>query len=230
VILLAATFIALVTVPLTGGRVRALQHLQLRAAWLLGIALCLQVAVTTLLTGDSPTIDATIHLASYALWAMFVVANRDVARLWIVALGGALNATAIALNGGVMPASRAALARAGLHDSRQFANSAPVAHAHVAFLGDRFAIARTWPLHNVYSIGDMLIAVGIVIAVHHWCRHAARVDRDDVIDLRVGAPLPLRGQPASLLLVEDDFAQSHRVRGDLDTLILADEFERLLER
>jgi hypothetical protein len=39
----------------------------------------------------------------------------------------------------------------------------------LAFLGDVFAIPRGWPLANVFSVGDVLIAVGVVVAVHGIC-------------------------------------------------------------
>jgi hypothetical protein len=39
----------------------------------------------------------------------------------------------------------------------------------LAFLGDVFAIPRGWPLANVFSVGDVLIAVGAVVAVHGIC-------------------------------------------------------------
>ena len=56
-----------------------------------------------------------------------------------------------------------------------FENSAPVDDAHLAFLGDVFAVPAGWPLANVFSIGDVLIVIGAVALVHGACRPDAEV-------------------------------------------------------
>jgi uncharacterized protein DUF5317 len=87
-----------------------------------------------------------------------------------IGLGGLCNFVAIAANSGTMPASRSALQTAGLaHGHSVFANSAAVAHPHLGFLGDVFAIPASWPVHNVFSVGDVLIAVGAFILLHRVC-------------------------------------------------------------
>jgi hypothetical protein len=89
----------------------------------------------------------------------------------VVALGAFANVTAIAANGGVMPASPHALAVAGRSGaSEHFANSTAVSHPHLAFLGDVFAIPARFPLANVFSIGDVLLLIGGAMTVHVVCR------------------------------------------------------------
>jgi hypothetical protein len=69
-----------------------------------------------------------------------------------------------------MPASPEAVAAAGLPpDPPGFANSAVLPDPRLAFLGDVFAIPRSWPLANVFSVGDVLIAVGAAAAVQGIC-------------------------------------------------------------
>jgi hypothetical protein len=87
----------------------------------------------------------------------------------LTALGAALNLLAITANGGVMPASPAALARAGLADDPGFQNSTVLADPRLAFLGDVFAVPASWPLSNVFSIGDVLIAAGLAWGLHRVC-------------------------------------------------------------
>jgi len=101
---------------------------------------------------------------------VFLVANRRLPGMALVGLGAAGNLLAIGANGGVMPASPTALAAAGMPaDPPGFANSAALADPRLAFLGDVFAIPAGWPLANVFSAGDVLIAVGAVVAVHGIC-------------------------------------------------------------
>jgi Family of unknown function (DUF5317) len=98
---------------------------------------------------------------------VFLAANWRVPGMRLVALGGALNLVAICANGGVMPASPAALAGAGLAgDEPGFQNSAAVADPRLAFLGDVFYVPASWPLSNVFSVGDVLIALGVAWALH----------------------------------------------------------------
>ena len=80
------------------------------------------------------------------------------------------NFTAIFANDGVMPASASALKAAGVQETPgEFINSTSVPDAHLQFLGDVFATPSWLPVHNVYSIGDVLIVIGVLLAVHSIC-------------------------------------------------------------
>jgi hypothetical protein len=50
-----------------------------------------------------------------------------------------------------------------------YRNSTAVADPRLGFLGDVFAIPASWPLSNVFSVGDVLIAVGAVWGLHRVC-------------------------------------------------------------
>ena len=70
-----------------------------------------------------------------------------------------------------MPASPSSLAAAGLPvDAPGFHNSAALAHPRLAFLGDVFFIPASWPLSNVFSVGDVLIGAGLAWGLHRICR------------------------------------------------------------
>jgi hypothetical protein len=166
VLLLAAALVAALAVRPTGGHLSALAQVRLRLVPAILGALCLQVVIISLLPEGSPGLHRLAHVFSYMLAAAFLVANRRVRGMWIIALGGALNLVAILANGGVMPASRSALRAAEIAtQSPGFANSTAVTHPRLLPLGDIFAVPNPWPLHNVFSIGDVLIAIGVMIAV-----------------------------------------------------------------
>jgi Family of unknown function (DUF5317) len=55
-------------------------------------------------------------------------------------------------------------------DAPGFHNSTALADPRLAFLGDIFFIPASWPLSNVFSVGDVLIALGIVWALHRICQ------------------------------------------------------------
>jgi hypothetical protein len=172
-LLLVALLVSLVTVALARGRLLALTELRFRRPGLAVGALLAQIVIISILPGGHRALHQAVHLGTYALLGWFVWCNRRIPGLLVIGLGGALNAIAIAANDGVMPATRSALETAGIQQhAGDFANSTAVAHPHLQFLGDVFAIPASWPASNVFSVGDILIAVGVLIAVHRICGSA----------------------------------------------------------
>lgn len=170
-LLVAFGVLALITVPLAGGHLWRLSEIRLRHQWLVGVALAAQILFITILPGHLDGIHAPAHLMTYGLAAAFMWANRAIPGVWLIGLGAAANFTVIAANGGVMPASGQALAAAGLvaDHGEEFANSAVVEGARLAFLGDVLSVPASWPLSNVFSIGDLVIGTGLLVSLHVIC-------------------------------------------------------------
>lgn len=169
-LLLVAVMLAAITVPIFGGRLLALADLRFNRAWLILAAIGVQIAIVSVLPSGTPAVHVVAHICSYVLAGWFLAANTQIAGLWIIVLGGALNFIAIVANGGVMPADPDAFATAGLiTQPGEFANSTSLPDPQLTFLGDIFAVPKSWPLHNVYSIGDVLIAVGACVLIHRAC-------------------------------------------------------------
>jgi hypothetical protein len=164
------------TVPLARGNLARLLELRLRSAWAAFAAIALQVAITSFPRG-SAALHSSLHVLSYGLAGAFLVANRRVPGLWVMAAGGALNLLAIAVNGGVMPASSSALAVAGLPATDGFANSAALSQPHLAFLGDVIGVPGPWPIGNVLSVGDLVLFAGLLVLLHRACGGARRAPR-----------------------------------------------------
>jgi hypothetical protein len=170
VLILAGTLLALVLVPLTGGRLGRLAEVRLASRWVVAYALALQVLVISVVPDWPRPVVVALHASSYALAAVFVWLNRDVAGLPVLALGAGLNAFAIAVNGGQMPASATALARVGItQDGEGYVNSGVVEHPRFGVLGDVLASPSSLPLQNVYSVGDLFVLAGAVWLVHRTC-------------------------------------------------------------
>src|SRR5439155_21553824 len=156
-LLIAVVLVSVLTVPLAGGRLSALSEVRLRYWGLIVAALAVQILIITVMPGGAVVQHRVAHLATYAAAALFVIVNRRTPGVLLVGAGGALNALAISLNGGVMPASATALAAAGLPvTDPKFMNSAVVAHAKLPFIGDVLSTPPWLPLHNVFSVGDVL--------------------------------------------------------------------------
>lgn len=158
-LILACVLLAVVAVPLTGGSLRRLAELRWRAPWLVLGALAVQLVVLEA-PGLPEPVAAGAHLATYAAAALFVVLNRRVRGLLVLALGAASNGVTILLNGGTLPSTAAARSLAGLDQVHGFTNSGVLADPVLPFLGDVFAVPSWFPLANVFSVGDVLIVAG----------------------------------------------------------------------
>lgn len=144
------------------------------------------IVQTVALVAKIPSgLAATLHIATYVAAIAFLWFNRTFAGVLVVGAGAALNGVVIALNGGTLPASAAAVERAGLTRDGGFANSAVLDDPILLPLGDVFAWPSPMPLANTFSIGDVLIVVGVWIAV--WLGGTARIGSAPTRDNGEGA-------------------------------------------
>ena len=162
---------------LLGGRLDGLAEIRFRLAPLAIVALLVQVALFSPLS-DGLTVEAgrAIYVASTAIVLVVVVANLRLTGVFLVVAGAASNLAAIVANGGVMPASPEALATVGAAIGAH-TYSAVVAHPSVEPLTDIFATPSWVPFANVFSVGDLLIGVGVAVAIASAMRGSTRVVR-----------------------------------------------------
>jgi len=173
VLFLVLLLVCAATVPLAGGRLSALADLRFRGVGLLVGALGVQVLILAVLDEAEATLLGTVYIATFLVAGAFILANRRVPGVLLLGLGGALNATAIIANGGVMPARAGALEAAGRPVVEEsFRNSAAVADPHLPWLGDTFAIPAGVPLANVFSVGDVVLVLGALVLLHVTCETA----------------------------------------------------------
>jgi hypothetical protein len=151
---------------LLGGRLDRLGDLRFHWAWLAIAGLVVQLVLF------SAPIAATVgdwgpplYVASTAAVLVAVVRNWRIPGLAIVAIGAAANLLAIVANGGVMPVSPEALAALGADAAEGFSNSVVMVDPAVRPLTDIFALPAWVPLANVFSIGDVLIGVGVAAVI-----------------------------------------------------------------
>jgi len=148
-----------------GGRLARLATLHFRWPWLALGGLLVQVALFTEPGfAASGSLAPWIYVASTAAVLVAVLRNLALPGLALVALGAACNLAAIVANGGWMPADPGALATAGLNAGGH-TNSIVVPDPALRPLTDVFAVPAWVPLANVFSIGDVLIAVGLAAAI-----------------------------------------------------------------
>ena len=163
--ILYAIPVGIVAGYLLGGRMDRLARVRFRWAPLALLGLAAQVALFS-----DPLAEAVseagpaIYVASTALVLVAVLRNLDIPGVAIVALGAASNLVAILANGGYMPADAGALAAIGGIEAG-YSNSSTVANPALAPLTDIFAIPAWVPFANVFSVGDVLIGIGVAVTI-----------------------------------------------------------------
>jgi hypothetical protein len=150
-----------------GGRLATLAQIELRAPWLFLAAIGLQLVAFPLpffpwTTGE--TAASVLWVCSYALLVVGAALNARIAGVPIVAFGMLLNLVAILANGGTMPVRYEAMYDAG-RVYVAHANSTAMTEPSLPWLVDRWAAPEWIPFANVFSVGDVLIAVGAVVIV-----------------------------------------------------------------
>ena len=167
-LVLAACVLGLLS-PLVAGRWPAglLLH---KWRWPLLIWATLILQVVALQVEMPHGLAATVHIGTYVAAVAFLWLNRAFPGVLIVGAGAFINGAVIALNGGTLPASAAAVERAGLDPDLAFDNSAVLEDPVLPWLGDVFAWPAPLPLANTFSVGDVLIVAGVWVAAWSGAR------------------------------------------------------------
>jgi hypothetical protein len=150
----------------TGGSAARLGALRLSWAPLIVLGMVVQLLLFSSPVGDALGDAAPIaYVASNVAVLAAVAANLAVPGIPLVLAGGTANLVAIVANGGYMPVSPGTLAAMARLPSVEYSNSAPRDVVALAPLTDLFALPTWIPLANVFSVGDLLIGVGVAVAV-----------------------------------------------------------------
>jgi hypothetical protein len=166
--LFPAVFIGLVIGLVLGGRIGALADVRLRAPWLFYVAIGLQlIAFPSLVMpwSFSEGVATVLSVGSYFCLCIVLFLNIRLRGLALAGLGMLMNLAAILANGGHMPALPEAMRAAGLTFDGVHNNSIASADPNLAWFVDRWAAPGWLPMGNVYSIGDVLIGIGIAFTV-----------------------------------------------------------------
>lgn len=175
----------LVAVPLgylLGGRLDRLGAIRIRWAWLAVAGLVVQVVLFSDAVATAVGAAGTpLYVGSTGAVFLVVLRNLRVAGFPLVTAGAALNLVAILANGGCMPADPRALSAVGepiVPDPTIYSNSCVPADPVLVPLTDIFATPAWLPLANVFSIGDVVIGVGVAVAIVVGMRRGAAAGAD----------------------------------------------------
>lgn len=176
-VLLPAVGVGLIIGFLTGGSLAGFGLARFRLLPLLVLAVVIQVLIFTSLLGQTEFVldyGHYIYMATILMTLVVFARNLHIPGLVVILIGALLNAIAIFSNGGYMPTNAELLDEAGRLEYVQQSEESVAAgeklthtnsvltddDTRFSFLGDIFALPDNVPLSNVYSIGDIFIAVG----------------------------------------------------------------------
>jgi Family of unknown function (DUF5317) len=173
---------------LLGGRLAGLGEIRFRWAGLAVFGFAVQVVLfsdpVTARVGD---LGPPLYVASTALVVVAVLRNVAIRGMPLIAAGAGSNLAAIVANGGYMPASPSAAAELGRGATEAYSNSAIVEAPVLAPLTDVIPLPQWLPFTNIVSIGDILIAIGIVVVI----AAAMRAGRTRPVNDPEAAPQPV---------------------------------------
>lgn len=172
--MLFAAALAMPVGVLRNGSLRRLLAIRFRWIPLLGAALLIQVGFEIFASNPDPALKTTVTVDTFLLALVFVVVNTNLGGMKLVATGLLLNLVAIASNG-AMPVSEGAAHVAGVPISglNDGMRHEVLGHSTVVpWLTDLFPIPH---LGVVFSLGDVVIAIGIALLILFQMTHAPQV-------------------------------------------------------
>jgi hypothetical protein len=150
--------------------------LPLRSTWLALLAVVLQLPLLRAPAGSvqSVSVQQVFFLLSHLVLLVFVWRNWRLTGVQLLGLGVICNLLVIAVNGGLMPITPQTLTRinpgslpsqwlAGLHYGYSKDIILLREQTRLQMLSDMWVIPPPFPRPTAFSLGDVLIAIGIVV-------------------------------------------------------------------
>lgn len=151
---------------LLGGRLQGLSTIHFRWAWVFLLGLAVQLVLfSDVVTERIGAAGVPIYVGSTLAVAVVIALNLRIRGMPLVLLGAVSNLVAIVANGGYMPASVEAMQSLGKPVKGGYSNSSFVPDPALPWLTDVFALPPWLPFSNVFSIGDVLIGLGVVLVI-----------------------------------------------------------------
>jgi hypothetical protein len=183
-ILVAAVLVAVLIGLVRGGSLRRLAELPLRWGSVTLVAFGMQIYTIYFPETTSQgffSLRGALLFLSYVLMFVVVWQNRRLPGVWVIGAGLLANFAVMALNGGYMPISPEALEQVG-HNHR-VVSLEPGARVRASkdillprdqttlwWMADVFVLAPPFPIPSVFSLGDVLIALGMFRLIQNGMR------------------------------------------------------------
>ncbi|NTW05321.1 MAG: DUF5317 domain-containing protein [Peptococcaceae bacterium] len=156
-------FIAVLIALFRGGSWQNLITFRFNKTWLVLMSIGIQIVIFNPIWesyAGGYSLTNIFYVASIVFLLYFIIINYKVSGLIIYGSGVVANGAAIIANGGYMPSSVEALEK--INSGAASYNIVPITNeTNLRYLCDIFYL----PYVNVYSVGDILIAIGIFLVI-----------------------------------------------------------------
>lgn len=185
-----------------GGKIGNIGRFVFNLSFLLVFSLILQLVTSILISiGYEKAINhrMTIYIVAYVMLFIVLFSNLGRSSVWLILIGSIANFAAIVLNGGSMPIDLNMLEKAGFENMLQSMKIGAMpnyidisqAHSFTVYLGKRFVTPEFYPFKQIFSPGDILIALGLLFLVqgimqiskHRYASKTLRFDYNRKLNL-----------------------------------------------
>jgi hypothetical protein len=192
--LLIVLFFTFVAIVINKG-LKGIEHKKIRHFYLIVLGFVIQLIIFSRRFSNSKLNSLTpyIYLFSLFILLLFMILNLNYNGIKIALIGLLSNLIVIVANGGYMPQDLLKIELVWgqekvelLKLSGHFNNGIVMSqNSHLNFLGDIIAIPKLKFLMGVYSIGDVIITIGITIFIFEFLRfekNQEEIDEEDFIE------------------------------------------------
>lgn len=173
--ILYSLLVGLILGLILGGRPLALGELRIRWGLLIVVGLAVQIVLfSDAVASRVGDLGPALYIGSTLMAGAAIVRNAAIPGIPLILLGAISNMAAILANGGFMPTAPGAAAALGKSAPTIYSNSSFVAKPALEPLTDLFALPSGLPFANVFSIGDVLIGIGVVVVISTTMRRSRR--------------------------------------------------------
>lgn len=163
---------------LRGGGFKRLGYSVLRFSWMIFFAFSLQLLTSIMIFLGHPIAikyRMILYVLSYGLLIMSLFFNIQFKSMWLIMIGAIANFAAILLNGGSMPIDMDILKKMGFKNLLSSIESGALPHyipleeagGYTRYLGKILTTPNMYPLKQIFSIGDILVVVGIFFLIQN---------------------------------------------------------------
>ena len=157
-----------------GGNLNSLRSSHIRMSALLVLAFLIQAVLSfMMLAGSRLFLDFRLvfYAISYGLLFIALFFNLQNKAVWLLIVGSLLNFAVIFLNEGSIPIAVEALEKAGFTNRLELIQSGRLLQYQLTegpggwlvFLGKRLTPPAAYPIRQVFSIGDLVISMGLFV-------------------------------------------------------------------
>ncbi|KAB3532053.1 DUF5317 domain-containing protein [Alkaliphilus serpentinus] len=170
--LIEALILGMIIGKLRGGNLKRLGYFSMKLPILLLISFLMMLVTSILIAMGNPTvIQHRMKLYIFAYCILFIVLffNLHNKSLWFILIGAIANFAAIVLNQGSMPVDMVLLEKMNFENMLTSINNGtlpnyiPLTEAAplTFYLGRQWVVPFSYPLRQIFSIGDAFISLGL---------------------------------------------------------------------